>query len=204
MGDHMYPARYVNAIDEPVNGIPLRADVRLCFDSFGFVFYPGNDPQVVDRDQKFIAYFVNWRFSYLPDLFHRRHVVINPELPGELLYARFAYAIIDHPPQDVYFDAVPESQMMQEIRQRIRQSEEEEARKRSEGSGGDDDDDDDDDGTCVVALRCSCPLMPAFDRHRHAVRCSRYRLGFLNRSHRLVQRFGEESAEGDDCRPDAF
>ncbi|KAI1791925.1 hypothetical protein LXA43DRAFT_368484 [Ganoderma leucocontextum] len=111
--------------DHPANGILLRGDVQLCLDSHGFLLYPDNNPA---DDQRFVAYFVRWGYPYLSDLFHRRPVTIDPEIPVEFLYVRFAYAIINHPRVDSVFKYIPESRMVTVVRERM----EEERRQRSD------------------------------------------------------------------------
>ena len=98
------------SVDHPSNGILLRADVRLCFDAHGFVFYPSSDPP------GFVAYLVRCEYTSLPDLFHRRPATIHSDIPVQLLYARFAYAIITHPRQNRLFGSIPESETVASIR----------------------------------------------------------------------------------------
>ncbi|KAI1784333.1 hypothetical protein LXA43DRAFT_226566 [Ganoderma leucocontextum] len=131
-------------VNHPANGILLRADVHLCLDAYGFIFYPDNDPA---DDQRFVACFVRGGYSYMADLFHRRPVTIDPEIPVEFLYARFAYAIINHPRETLLFHSIPELQEVTVLREML----EEEQRQRdvdmsgsseeSDVSGSDDEDD---------------------------------------------------------------
>ncbi|PIL28685.1 hypothetical protein GSI_08729 [Ganoderma sinense ZZ0214-1] len=75
-------------VDDRGNGILLRADVQLCMDAHGFVFYPADA-------HSFIAYFLSHDYSDFPELFHRRPATIHPDVPVQFLYARFAYTSIN-------------------------------------------------------------------------------------------------------------
>ncbi|KAI1784589.1 hypothetical protein LXA43DRAFT_208645 [Ganoderma leucocontextum] len=91
-------------VNAHTNGIALRDDVRRCFDSHAFVFYPaGND--------KFMAYFVDMPgYPDYTELFHQRLVRIHPSVAVEFLYARFAYNVIHLYRPDELLDSVSENE----------------------------------------------------------------------------------------------
>ena len=132
------------SVDHPSNGILLRADVRLCFDAHGFVFYPSSD-------SKFVAYFVRCEYTSLPDLFHRRPATIHADIPVHLLYARFAYAIINHPRQNRLFESVPESEKVASIREEMALEEKERAEELDRSGGGDEEEEESDSRACAYA-----------------------------------------------------
>lgn len=83
------PDNMTAGVNSHTNGIALRDDVRRCFDSGAFVFYPAG------HDNAFMAYFVG--MAGYPDYtepFHRRLATIHPSVAVEFLYARFAYTVI--------------------------------------------------------------------------------------------------------------
>lgn len=84
-----------SGVDDVANGVCLRADVHACFDRSGFVFFPcGED--------NYLAYVIDEREGHYAALFHRRLVNMHQRVPGALLYARFALAIINRVPQEVW------------------------------------------------------------------------------------------------------
>ncbi|PIL31156.1 hypothetical protein GSI_05853 [Ganoderma sinense ZZ0214-1] len=92
-------------IDDPGNGMLLRADVHEGLNEPAFVLYPAHS---TGEDTTFVAYFVGGGYEHLPDVFHRRPVAIPQDVPVEFLYARFAHSIINLPRDDIGFRAVPE------------------------------------------------------------------------------------------------
>ena len=58
---------FLPGIHRPANGILLRADVCMCFDAHGFVFYPDPDPA---DDWRFVAYFVQGGYANMSELLH--------------------------------------------------------------------------------------------------------------------------------------
>ncbi|KAI1784587.1 hypothetical protein LXA43DRAFT_901310 [Ganoderma leucocontextum] len=90
-------------IDAHTNGILLRDDVRRCFDSHAFVFYPAGN-------NMFVAYFVHTRgYPNYTELLHRRLVTIHPSVAVEFLYARFAYNVIHLSRRNAAFASIPEN-----------------------------------------------------------------------------------------------
>ena len=87
---HMYEhiLSSTSGIDDVANGVALRADIRACLDRGGFVFYPCGEG-------KYLAYVVNELEDEYAALFHHRLVNMHARVPGELLYARFALAVIN-------------------------------------------------------------------------------------------------------------
>ncbi|PIL25812.1 transporter [Ganoderma sinense ZZ0214-1] len=73
-------------LDDPANGITLRADLGECFESHGWVFYP-------DGQGRLMTY-VCLPYVDFAELLHRRLVTLSRRVSDEFLYARFAYAMI--------------------------------------------------------------------------------------------------------------
>ncbi|KAI1784573.1 hypothetical protein LXA43DRAFT_208138 [Ganoderma leucocontextum] len=103
----MYLYSYDNmaaGVDTHTNGIALRDDVRRCFDSNAFVFYPAGDGDA------FMAYFVDTGgYPDYTEQFHRRPATIHPSVAVEFLYARFAYTVIKLNRLSAVFDSVPDN-----------------------------------------------------------------------------------------------
>ncbi|KAI0719166.1 hypothetical protein C8T65DRAFT_827222 [Cerioporus squamosus] len=73
-------------INDIANGVCMRSDVHRCFDGLGFVIYPEGSSfltYVIDGGEADFAPLLHWRLLEVPD-----------RVFPELLYARFAYAII--------------------------------------------------------------------------------------------------------------
>ena len=73
-------------VDDPANGITLRADLGECFDSHGWVFYP-------DGQGRLMTY-VCLPYVDFAELLHRRLVTISRRVSDEFLYARFAHTMV--------------------------------------------------------------------------------------------------------------
>ena len=97
-------------INAHTNAISLRDDVRRCFDSNAFVFYPAG------HGDAFMAYFVSeGGYPDYTELFHRRLVTIHPSVAVEFLYARFAYTVIKIFRCNVFFDSVEGNEEVRKI-----------------------------------------------------------------------------------------
>ncbi len=82
----MYTYTYNGRHNDVANGVCMRADVHRCFDRHGFVIYP--------EGSSFATYMVDpWEADYA-ELLHCRLVNIPARVFPELLFARFAFAII--------------------------------------------------------------------------------------------------------------
>ncbi|KAM5535253.1 hypothetical protein V8D89_011059 [Ganoderma adspersum] len=157
------------SIDHPSNGILLRADVRLCFDAHGFVFYPGSDPA---GDPRFVAYFLQGEYKSLPDLFHRRPATIHPDIPVQFLYARFAYAIINLPRENLLFKSIPKSEKVESIREEMA------SEKQQRGDldvSADDEEEEDDSQSYSASSRRSVVSQPPAREEDDAERDRRWR-----------------------------
>ena len=74
-----------NIINAYGNGISLRGDIYNVFDSSGFVF--------VVKEGRLVCHFLQL-FEDLADLYHNVSIKVHDEVPMELLFARFAWAVI--------------------------------------------------------------------------------------------------------------
>ncbi|KAM5541520.1 hypothetical protein V8D89_004710 [Ganoderma adspersum] len=98
------------SINAHTNGISLRDDVRRCFDSNAFVFYPAG------HGDAFMAYFIGGRgYPDYTELFHRRLATIHPSVAVEFLYARFAYTVIKLYRLNMVFDSVEDNDEVTKI-----------------------------------------------------------------------------------------
>ncbi|TFK83932.1 hypothetical protein K466DRAFT_602449 [Polyporus arcularius HHB13444] len=83
---NMYTYTYNGRHNDVANGVCMRADVHRCFDRHGFVIYP--------EGSSFVTYMIDaWEADYA-ELLHCRLVNIPARVFPELLFARFAFAII--------------------------------------------------------------------------------------------------------------
>ena len=73
-------------INAPGNGITIRADIHREFDSGRFAF--------VVKDGALVCHFLDVN-PQLADLYHNAPVTLPDDVPLELMYARFAWAVIE-------------------------------------------------------------------------------------------------------------
>ena len=87
-------------INDTANGMAMRSDIRRCFDGHAFVFYPYHPSD-------YIVYIVNKSVPDYAGLLHRRLVTVPKRVSDKLLFARFAYTMINnviHDPCWMYMD----------------------------------------------------------------------------------------------------
>ncbi|KAM5533486.1 hypothetical protein V8D89_012823 [Ganoderma adspersum] len=73
-------------VDDPANGITLRADLSECFELHGWVFYPAGEGRLMT--------YVCLPFVDYAELLHRRLVTLSRRVSDEFLYARFTHTMI--------------------------------------------------------------------------------------------------------------
>ncbi|KAM5541503.1 hypothetical protein V8D89_004693 [Ganoderma adspersum] len=97
-------------VNAHTNGVLLRDDVKRCFDSAFFVFYPTGD------SDRFMAYFVHpGGYPDYTEQFHRRLVSIDDSVPVEFIYARFAYTVINLGRCSALFDSIEVNDVVKKV-----------------------------------------------------------------------------------------
>ncbi|RPD73937.1 hypothetical protein L226DRAFT_535839, partial [Lentinus tigrinus ALCF2SS1-7] len=107
-----YTYNSLAGVDDIGNVICLRSDVHRFLDGHGFLIYPTDT-----TGNSFMAYVIDDTEADYVDLLHRRLLEVPDRVFAQLLYARFAYTIINLPRMQS-FELYPPNEKLAKVRAR--------------------------------------------------------------------------------------